>query len=174
MQRRQGPAAKKKPAGKRVHKEHKSIFEMPTVVDPQRVWRAKRRAEITREYRESIRDIYHETDHLRNVNESSQFIVSLERTGSAAGMVSGRNSAMSTARAESRQKILDWQQSSPRNHDHIPKPPSPRSPVPDQAEDAPKEEAPKEETPNEEAPVEEAPAEEEKKNVDLDGTEAAA
>ena len=168
MQRRQGPAAKKKPAGKRVHKEHKSIFEMPTVVDPQRVWRAKRRAEITREYRESIRDIYHETDHLKNVNESSQFIVSLERTGSAAGMVSGRNSAMSTARAESRQKILDWQQSSPRNHDHIPKPPSPRSPVPDQAADAPKD------TPKEETPVEEAPAEEGAKNVDLDGTEAAA
>ena len=124
MKRGFGPAVRKAPPVKRTPKEHKSILEMPKSVDPQRVRRAKYRAQVTREYRESIRDIYHETDYLKNTNETSQFIVALERTGSAAGMVSGRNSAMSSARAESRQLVQNWSgQASPRrDHDFIPRP----------------------------------------------------
>ena len=45
------------------------IFQIGPAVEPQRVRRAKNRARMTSEFRQSLRDIYHETDFLKEYTD---------------------------------------------------------------------------------------------------------
>jgi hypothetical protein len=59
-------------AGQR-QKTVSSIFDMPPSVAPQRIRRAQNLRKMTREFRESVRDLFDKTDHLVSRGERSQW-----------------------------------------------------------------------------------------------------
>lgn len=58
---------------------HSSIFTNPESVEPERVKRAKNRARMTREFRDSIRDLYHQTDYLIDWTQQNNTFVNPDR-----------------------------------------------------------------------------------------------
>lgn len=74
----------------------RSIFDTPPTVEPHRVRRAKNRAKWTREYRESIRDIFHRTDYLVNI---------LEQSGTSTNLTQGHGLIFGRSRSPSRQAM---------------------------------------------------------------------
>ena len=84
------------------------LAQVPAV-EPQRVRRAKNRARMTGEFRQSLREIYHETDFLQNQSDVSMFAdkktmqaASLVMATKKAGEVSPPSSPIRSRTAQSR------------------------------------------------------------------------
>ena len=79
-------------------KKRRSIFSIPEPVEPQRIRRIKNRRNMVRNYREKIRDIYHQTDYLVSWKEDdlSCFIKPIEQTSSFAFFEKSTRSNYST------------------------------------------------------------------------------
>lgn len=82
-------------------KKRKSIFSVPEPVEPQRIRRIKNRRNMVKNYRDKIRDIYHQTDYLVSWKEDdlSCFIKPIEQTGSFAFFEKSTRSNYSTLSA---------------------------------------------------------------------------
>lgn len=80
------------------HKQRRSIFSVPEPVEPQRIRRIKNRRNMVRNYREKIRDIYHQTDYLVSFrdDELSCFIRPIEQTSNFAFFEKSTRSNYST------------------------------------------------------------------------------
>ena len=64
-------------------KQPHSIFDLPPTIEPQRVQRAKIRDQMIRNYRQRLRDIYHQTDHLVDWSQESTLITPFENTSAS-------------------------------------------------------------------------------------------